>query len=925
MAHDPVLHELAELTRRLSTAIRQALALPTARPHWALCQRQFAQRTGQPEAAVFAEAAAQAVTCGHLALGTGHHLTTAAGHWLLDQAEPLLQPVLRLCLADPDAPDARTVIADFSDRIAEQVRAMARTAAAVSDAEPGWTPTVLCERLLSCSDSRSRRLRGVYYTPPRIARYIVRRVDEALRAEFQLADGLADRAAWHDVLGDADAADSDRPGCPAAPFVRVFDPAMGTGVFLLEVFDAIRRAFVARNRAQRGPSGGQADDWDDFVVDLVLPRICGQELMLPAVVLAQLLMTSRLGASGFRFARPGKLQLHLGNTLGPPAGQAQRLAAEDRPYTVVLGNPPFSGISTNDEPWIRQLLRGRDPDARAVADYFRVDGRPLAERKHWLDDDYVKFLRLAHWLIEFATAGVVGLVTNHGFLDNITFRGMRQQLQRTFPRISLLDLHGNTRTGQRPPGGGDDQSVFAIEQGVAISLWRRPPHRHLAARIEHGELWGTCAEKLAALEGGRALPITRLEPHAPYYFFVPHDRTGESEYARGVPLPEAMPVNSTAAVTARDSFVVAFSEAELREKMSLLVDERIGDDELRQRFFTSSRSTRYPPGDTRGWKLPAARQRLRDDPDWPRFIRDCLYRPFDRRKIFWAPWMIDWPRPAVMAHLAAGDNRAIVARRQIPASHPCNYFWITDTIALDGLIRSDNRGSESVFPLFLWDDPPAFPRQAPARAMRSEPPERSPRVNFAPALLEQFGNRLQLEWTPHERGQQDNHFTALELFHYIYALLHAPSYQQRFAAWLRVDFPRVFVPAQRTLFRSLSGWGARLADLHLLRTHRPARATVQGAATAMHVSPGGPRRHGPYIQVHRELAVGPVPEEVWAFRAGAHQVCHKWLKDRRGRTLDRADLAHFCQILTAIQEAIACTREIERAISAGGGWENAFA
>ena len=181
---------------------------------------------------------------------------------------------------------------------------------------------------------------------------------------------------------------------------------------------------------------------------------------------------------------------------------------------------------------------------------------------------------------------------------------------------------------------------------------------------------GAAPREAPALVDGPSLPVTRLDPRTPYYFLVPHDRSGEREYARGYRLPDIMPVNSTVAVTARDSFVVAFSEAELEARIAVLGDSHVSDDEIRRRYFTSGRSTKYPPGDTRGWRLAEARQRVAREPDWRRWIRDCLYRPFDRRKIFWAPWMIDWPRPAVMTHLAAGTKRGLggaTARTGVPA------------------------------------------------------------------------------------------------------------------------------------------------------------------------------------------------------------------------------------------------------------------
>jgi predicted helicase len=670
------------------------------------------------------------------------------------------------------------------------------------------------------------------------------------------------------------------------------------------------------------------------VSDTLLPRICGQELMLPAVVLAQLLFTARLDASGFRFTRPGKLQLSLGNTLCEPRIGDTWLVQDDRPFTVVLGNPPFSGVSENRYPWISKLLRGRAPGDRAAANYFRVDGQPLREKKHWLEDDYVKFLRLAHWLIERASAGVVGFVTNHGFLDNTTFRGMRQQLLRTFPRVTVVDLHGNTRTGERAPQDGHNESVFGIEQGVAISLWRRPVHGSLVAQIEHVELWGQRTEKLLALDDAQPLPTTRLEPHAPYYFLVPRDRRGEAEYMRGYPLSEIMPVNSTAAVTARDSFVVAFSAAELSDRIMALCSPDVSDDDLRRQYFTSSRSAKYLPGDTRGWQLARARQRLRDEPAWARYIRDCLYRPFDRRQIFWAPWMIDWPRDAVMTHMLEGDNLALVARRQIPASHECNYVWVTDTIALDGLIRSDNRGSESVFPLFLREEPPALPLFDNVSPAHSNASADHRAANFAADFLARCAAQLQLAWNPAGGTEPDDQFTPRQLFHYVYALLHAPSYRARFAAALRIDFPRVFIPSRRALFRQLSALGAQLVERHLLRDGPPGvtgpaadewAAPEADAQRVFQVDPRGPQLVNGRIHINDQLSIGPVPTAVWEFRVGVHQVCHKWLKDRRGRSLDATDLAHYRRILASVRETLVYMQQIDQAIAAHGGWTAAFA
>ena len=263
-------------------------------------------------------------------------------------------------------------------------------------------------------------------------------------------------------------------------------------------------------------------------------------------------------------------------------------------------------------------------------------------------------------------------------------------------------------------------------------------------------------------------------------------------------------------MTARDGLVVAFTAAELHERLRSLADPQVSQEEIRQRFFPSPRSDRYPAGDTRGWQLAEARERLRSESDWSKFIRECQYRPFDRRWVFWAKWMIDWPRETVVRHLTTGRNVALVARRQVPGSHPCDYFWITDMIALDGLIRSDNRGSESMFPLFM-----ATPSGSASRVRQAEGDNTA--ANFAPAFLRRMERHLGRAWCVTSTSPSTGTFSAWDLFCYIYALFQAPSYRRRFATWLRQDFPRVFVPASSQLFDQLSPLGGRLIALHLMR------------------------------------------------------------------------------------------------------------
>ena len=506
------------------------------------------------------------------------------------------------------------------------------------------------EVFLQRHDQRRRVRHGVFYTPPPIARYILSQVHRLLIERFGLHDGLADVVTWDEMThrfpslslpaaagergGVSPPVSSRRgtpPPLPAAarpedPFVRILDPALGAGVFLAEAMKLVH-AHLAAKWSASGESGQQATDrWDAYAADHLLPRLHGLELMLPACVVATLKLVTALAETGFSFTRPSRLEISLANTLaGPPERQRSLFAERENaflpaaaagrdsacrgPFTVIVGNPPFSGISEQQSRWIVDLLRGIEGGCGGWGNYFEVDGRPLGERKTWLQDDYVKFLRFAHWKTETTGTGIVGLVTNHGYLDNPTFRGVRQQLLATFPRITVIDLHGNRKKKERAPDGRPDENVFAIEQGTAIGLLCRPPDGDAGCELCHGELWGDAERKLRVLDEAAKLPmadtsdqtlaIRRVVPAAPQYFFAPRQAAVEDEYDGSPRLPDLMPVNVTAPVTARDGFVVAFSREELLARMADFRDLDVDDDEIRRRYFTNTRSAKYAAGDAR--------------------------------------------------------------------------------------------------------------------------------------------------------------------------------------------------------------------------------------------------------------------------------------------------------------------------------------
>ncbi|HUG69069.1 MAG TPA: type ISP restriction/modification enzyme [Pirellulaceae bacterium] len=779
-----------------------------------------------------------------------------------------------------------------------------------AEADPTLDSLLFYEQYLAARDPHSRMERGVFYTPRVVARHIVERIDTVLRDRFELPDGLAATATWSDMRRRWATVQFPQDTSGDECFVRILDPAAGTGVFLIEVVDRIHRTMRDKWRKQGLGEEQIVDRWNAYVPLHLLPRIVAVELMPTPSVISQIAVAQKLAETGYDFNAARQLQFSIADTLLEPDCAAslplfRKLRVPEPPqaaFTIVLGNPPFRGVSSNPANWIRKLLRGIGPNDRPVANYYEVDGKPLGERKLWLQDDYVKFMRYAQWQIERTGVGVLGFVTNHGYLDNATFRGMRHALLGTFQGIEVFDLHGNRKKNKAAPDGGIDEGMFEIEQGVAIGIFSRTVTNEVA-RVTHREIWGSREAKAQAIAEEDRVPKARIVPQPPHYLFVPTEKRNHPEYEAGFALNDVMPVNSTAVVTARDSFVVGLDAARLADRMRTFCDSSVSDAEIRSRFFTSSRSTKYPPGDTRGWRLADARQRMMQEADWTSFLRPCLYRPFDRQVIFWADWMIDWPRQDVMRHMLARPNIALVARRQMPPTGPCNYFWITDTIAIDGLIRSDNRGSESVFPLWLAADTAATEE------------------NLSPGLVAAIASRLGLSWDASGESTSDNVFGPIDVLHYIYALFNSPTYRLRYSERLRRDFPRVMVPTCIAVWAAFCEIGKRLAELHLMEPGI-AEESSNEPQKSVSLRAGYPKFAAGQIWLAPEGPVVPASERVWNYHVGTHQVCRKWLRDRKA--YDASTLQRYQQIVALIAETLEMSDRLDATVADEGGWEAVF-
>lgn len=781
------------------------------------------------------------------------------------------------------------------------------------------------ETFLAAYDPKMRDARGVYYTPEPVVSYIVRSVDHILKTDFGLSEGLADTSTVQVI--DPERQNSQERKRKDVHRVQILDPATGTGTFLHGVIDQIHQSVV-------GSTGGNKGMWSGYVSKHLLPRLYGFELLMAPYTVAHMKLGLQLSEMGYDFSSPDRLKIYLTNTLeeahefpslplfGQTIARESQEAGEikqDAPVMVVLGNPPYSGISANEGEWISRLLRGEDTRTRMETEnYFVVDGKPLGERKVWLNDDYVKFIRFSQWRIAQTGYGVLAFITNHRYLNNVTFRGMRQSLMTTFDDIFVLDLHGSVKDGLQTPEGGKDENVFDIEQGVAISIFVRRGNSNQKCRVHHANLWGARQFKYQKLWENQISSVdwVELEPESPYYFFVKRNNNYQSEYLSYLAITDVMPINSTAVITARDDFAIDFEAATLLNRMADLHSDELSDQLIRERYFVGKGSKKYPPGDTRGWKLPEARKRLRRDELWRDRVTTYSYRPFDKRLIYFVPWIVDWPRPEVMQHMSTGDNYGLHTCRQA-LSDDWRHVFLADILSDDSYISNKSKERSYLFPLYLYPSNSDNLFDQPT----SNPGGRRP--NLAPAFIEDVAERLELSFVDDGKGDLESTFGPEDVFHYIYAVFHSPSYRERYAEFLKIDFPRVPLTGNLELFRTLAAKGETLTALHLMErvgsvmTSYPVEGdNIVDNPTFKANDDGKTGR----VYLNKTQYFDGVPTDVWEFHVGGYQVLHKWLKDRKGLELSFDDLRHYGFIVSALFETIGIMSEIDEAIEGAGGW-----
>lgn len=627
------------------------------------------------------------------------------------------------------------------------------------------------EDFLAEYDPKLRKARGVWYTPAPVVKFIVSSIDQILQTEFNLPMGLADdstimikRAIQQSK--DGRTADGMKHEMVPAHRVQILDPATGTGTFLAEIIQQVRDKFEDMEGV-----------WPSYVETSLIPRLHGFEILMASYTIAHLKLSMTLRATGYDRTSKDRLNVFLTNSLeeatprtadlfakwlSDEADEASRVKTET-PVMICTGNPPYSVSSQNNGKWISEL----------VADYKRG----LNERKTNLDDDYIKFIRLGQYYVEKNGTGILAYISNNSFIDGITHRQMRQSLIRVFDKVFVLDLHGNSRKLEVAPGGGKDENVFDIMQGVSITFFVKTGRKgkNELAEVYHHELYGTRNSKYAALNelSFSTVPWKKLSPETPYFFFVPKDFSVQDDYEKGFKIDELMAVCNSGIQTKRDDFVYQLARPEIEHVINVLKTRDVED--CRRELSIGE--------DGVAWKVSWAKQDIETNAGQ---FAEVLYRPFDLRWTYYtgkSSGFMARPRMPEAANLLKA-NVALLAVRNTRRDMSNNYFVSSTLVDKDGISSFDNC---RFFPLYVYNINMGVEESIP---------------NLNSGILACIESALNESVDPQD------------LFNYIYAVLYSPKYRETYKEFLKIDFPRIPYPTDNDQYHRLVALGAELRKLH---------------------------------------------------------------------------------------------------------------
>jgi predicted helicase len=751
-----------------------------------------------------------------------------------------------------------------------------------------------------------RKARGVWYTPQPVVNFIVRAVDDILKTEFDLPQGLADtskikikKKAVTQTGTGANSKIKEVEHEIEVHKVQILDPATGTGTFLAEVVRHIYKKFE-----------GQQGIWSKYVTNDLIPRLNGFELLMASYAMAHLKMDMLLTETGYKPTDDQRFRIFLTNSLeeahpdtatlfsswlSDEADQANAIKRE-APVMVVMGNPPYSVSSTNKSKWIESL----------TADYKK----DMKERNiQPLSDDYIKFIRFGQHFIDKNGSGVLAYISNNSFIDGIIHRQMRKHLLESFDKIYILDLHGNTRIKEIALDGSVDQNVFDIMAGVSINIFIKTnkKEKNSIGNVLHYDLFGKRELKYSFLSNNEINTIkwNNLDITAPEFLMVNKDYSSKSVYNLGFSINDLFINNNSGLATEFDELVI---HNDYKSAENILTElKNLDAEEIK---------TKYSFKDKQLTKIENAKKDIEKNEVK---IYPINYRPFDKQYCIYtglSNGVMGRPRNSTMQHFIKGKNVGIIVSRTVYGSYDWYDIQITNSITEKGIMAMRVGNAAIVCPLYLYPETTSQQNLLETNA-------RTPNLN--PEIVKQIAEGLGIPFVPEKdtfvkvSNFDKGSFAPIDLLDYIYAVLHSPTYREKYKEFLKIDFPRVPYPKTLSKFETLTKLGAELRQIHLLES-----TTIEKYITQYPEDGDNIVRKPTFVKVQNfdKGNIGKVyinetqyfdnvPEVAWNFYIGGYQPAQKWLKNRKERELSYEDILHYQKIIVALSETDRIMKEID--------------
>ena len=755
------------------------------------------------------------------------------------------------------------------------------------------------EAFLTYYDPQLRKALGVFYTPVEAVHYLVDAVDRALVEDFQIEGGISsnDRVTVtvpSELYQVSKSKWADKRQI-SVPRIAILDPACGTGSFGAEIIKYVKHKYF---------SGAREAFYESYIQDKngLLSRLIGFEIMMTSYVVAHLKIRRTIYETlGYIPNAQLPTNIFLTNTLAPPMSDVERVeqislfdfsaAITDeayhadtwklrRPIKVIIGNPPYLAASTN--PY----------DISAYK--TETDGVTFfGERKHWLNDDYVKFFRFSEQIIDKNNEGILAFVSNNGYLDNPTFRGMRGSLLRSFDKIYIVNLHGSANKKETTPEGGKDENIFDIMQGISLFIGVKTTACKSWAKVYYTDIWGTREKKLAELSKGD-LGFKELSIDPKMAYFVPFGDNDKEAYDRGISIADLFPVNVTGIVSGNDDVALAPSRKELVRRIEIVknASEETPIFDLWGRF-------------SRGQSAEKIQRDVLSDGT----ITPIAFHPFDSRWTYYSGnscgWVL-WPREKkTMGHLLAAPTSPIGINIGLVFCRTSRSFFspFVSASIITSRLFSPMCETTYIAPLYLRSE----------TAMYGE----TWIPNLDEEKLRALTQYLSVTVSP------------IQVFDYVYGILHDPVYCKRYEQYLYRDFPRVPIinepeeirtagsfNVSEEMFRIYSAEGARLRRLHLMTDKTPAVLSLD-PSTAENMEIGAVKYINGVLQLNENKRILGIPSEVWDYQIGGYQVLDKWFKSHKGETLTLESFTHIENIVGLIAETIKIQNNLSRMHGSG--------